>query len=625
MKKTVIITCMLMLVFGSVILFGASENVDIETGKNDGIKDALYQHYVLKDYSQAKNEYEIFFKNLNTNVQDSSEILKSGIKNYYQLLKDMNLSNEFGPMMRKIGIEESILKSIVSIGNKSVRRSRGRRRKGPDSLRKPKKESYVRTKKVKKKLKISKLYSSDIDNKISVDVKNFKVANLLELIKNSKKINIVYPKRFSEKFITVKVRNVDYKKVLQMISQSTKTSFFESDNSFIFEDIDEASIKREKKYFIKNMTLSKFQNLILDKLNKENFKLLSITPEKKNSLTANFLITTAEGNKLQKLINSSSSGTYVMAFKLYEFLDSGEKLVSSPKIKVNEGSVGEITVEGKQNKEYSRMKIKTSVRKESPGLYNVKLNIELKKVSDKSESKSSSSSEFNTTGKYDYVIYDNFGKMKYRIFLEVGEVNSELNENADVKVTVKKKKRGVDTSLIRAAKHGHVDIVKMLIESGSDVNARGYRGRTALHSIIEWSATGKTVELNRPKIVELLIKAGASLDIKDNADYTPLHSALYSGNMKIANILISKGCDVNQSDRRRNTPLMIAAGKGNIECINSLIKAGAVIDGKNKYQETAIGVASSKGNKEVVKVLLEGKEKMKKANLKMTVEVEEKK
>ncbi len=573
--------------------------------KGNGIKDALYKHYVLKNYDQAKNEYELFFKNLNSDVQESSEILRSGIKNYYQLLVDMELTNEFGPKMREIGIADSILKSIVTFNSgasKSRRRRRSRTTRTARSTKNPKKPM------TQKKLKSSMTDNGDL---LSIDVKNYQVDKVLEMIKNKKNVSIVYPKRFSKETVSLKFQRVDFRKVLRMIAQLKNTSFFESDESYIFENVDEASLKRKKKVFIKNITFGKFQSLILDKLDKNNYKLLSVTPEKKNSLTADFLITDVEGEKLSKLIDSRSSATYVLAFKLFEFSEEGEKLVSSPKLAVNEGSIGEIKVEGKKENEYSLMKIKTSVRKESPGLYNVKLNIELEKRSGKTESKSNSKSEFNTTGNYEYVIFDNFGKKKYRVELDVRDINSKNPKASKTeKIAAKKKKLARDTSLIKAAKHGHLDIVKMLIASGSDVNAKGRRGATALHGIILWYSY-KPRDQIRLEIVSILIEAGASVNIKDDDDLTPLHAALHSRNKKIrekiANLLIAKGCDVNQSDSHGETPLMIAARNGDLECVKNLLKAGAIIAGKNKNQSTAIGLAAEYGKKEVVQALLKAR------------------
>jgi hypothetical protein len=104
------------------------------------------------------------------------------------------------------------------------------------------------------------------------------------------------------------------------------------------------------------------------------------------------------------------------------------------------------------------------------------------------------------------------------------------------------------TPLIAAIKSGHVPIVKILLESGVDVNY-GSKWSTPL---IEASGNGSI------EIVKLLIAAGADINLS-NRDYTPLLAACRSGYFEIAAILIDSGADLTAKDYEGETAIMHAA------------------------------------------------------------------
>ena len=76
------------------------------------------------------------------------------------------------------------------------------------------------------------------------------------------------------------------------------------------------------------------------------------------------------------------------------------------------------------------------------------------------------------------------------------------------------------TALHWAAVKGHVDIIVILLEAHSDIEAKDRKGHTAL---ILAAMEGHT------KAVEVLLKAGATSDCKDNNGFTPLMYATKKG------------------------------------------------------------------------------------------------
>ena len=86
--------------------------------------------------------------------------------------------------------------------------------------------------------------------------------------------------------------------------------------------------------------------------------------------------------------------------------------------------------------------------------------------------------------------------------------------------------RGGFTALHSAAGKGQADIVRTLLDSGTDVNAKDAQNRTALH-LAAWEG--------HPDIVRILLDAGADPSIKNKQGFTPIE---LTKNAIIMNILV---------------------------------------------------------------------------------------
>ena len=93
------------------------------------------------------------------------------------------------------------------------------------------------------------------------------------------------------------------------------------------------------------------------------------------------------------------------------------------------------------------------------------------------------------------------------------------------------------TALIPAAHHGHVETVRELLATDIDIDHINNLGWTALLEAIILGDGGKTYV----DIVRLLVEAGADVNLADGEQTTPLAHARSRGYAKIAGLLKQAG------------------------------------------------------------------------------------
>ena len=155
-------------------------------------------------------------------------------------------------------------------------------------------------------------------------------------------------------------------------------------------------------------------------------------------------------------------------------------------------------------------------------------------------------------------------------------------------------KRGDKTALLEAARRAHSEVALILIDAGSDINAKDRFGVT---SLMFAAITGSD------EIMKKLIERGADVNAKDNYGRTALVEMLTTENdcpPEIIQTLIDAGADVNVKIERGLTPLMLAAD-GDPKILRILIDAGADLDAKDDFGTTAI--IRAKDNPENFKIL----------------------
>lgn len=106
------------------------------------------------------------------------------------------------------------------------------------------------------------------------------------------------------------------------------------------------------------------------------------------------------------------------------------------------------------------------------------------------------------------------------------------------------------TPLVVAAKNGHVEMVKVLVELGADANDKGRTGRTTLHI---------AAEEGQVEVVRLLIgELGVDVHAKDKKGETPLHFAAKCGHAGVVRALLELGADAGSKDLYGRTAQVLA-------------------------------------------------------------------
>jgi len=125
-----------------------------------------------------------------------------------------------------------------------------------------------------------------------------------------------------------------------------------------------------------------------------------------------------------------------------------------------------------------------------------------------------------------------------------------------------------ETSLQTAVTEDDPELVKLLIEHGSNVNIPDDEGATPLH------------RCGSVEVARLLIARGARVNAADKHGLTPLHLAAFeTSQIDLAKLLIAHGANVNAKDEDGNTPLdFIVADSFDYDFALLLVSRGASIN-----------------------------------------------
>jgi len=188
--------------------------------------------------------------------------------------------------------------------------------------------------------------------------------------------------------------------------------------------------------------------------------------------------------------------------------------------------------------------------------------------------------------------------------------------------------RGRTPLLLVARETGNIEMARLLVGAGADVNAtsrynetpldlaawRGFRGLANLFldegarvpSAGTWAAQSLAMlsaEKGLERLFVLLADSGVDLTMRNDNDGSLLHSASQGGSAVIVARLLEMGFDVNERDRYGRAPLHYAAELGREHVARTLLDRGADIDARSLAGESAYNTAEAVGRSAMARFL----------------------
>lgn len=161
--------------------------------------------------------------------------------------------------------------------------------------------------------------------------------------------------------------------------------------------------------------------------------------------------------------------------------------------------------------------------------------------------------------------------------------------------------------LAEAIKQDNLELAKLLVENGANVNFEPKKGASLL---------SLAVILKSNKVGNYLIEKGANTSIKAEADgvsFSLLDIAISTGNFEMVKALVNE-TKINKINDAGLSPLYVAVSveKPSLDIIKYLVEKGANINLGDKTGMPAIVLAVLRDNLDIIKILAESGQNIKK-------------
>lgn len=180
---------------------------------------------------------------------------------------------------------------------------------------------------------------------------------------------------------------------------------------------------------------------------------------------------------------------------------------------------------------------------------------------------------------------------------DLARVQQMLAHDADLAGQPEAESQFQDLPLHIAARQGHVEIARALLQAGAAVDA----GDTDQSTALDVAAL-----FNQAEVLTLLLDHGADMNHRDNNGAYSLSFAMTRGNRECVDILLARGVDAENIELRGGVTLLHAAARGGmLDLCQRFADGGADIDVRSDRGQTPLHWAASGNQPQVIDWLVE--------------------
>lgn len=151
----------------------------------------------------------------------------------------------------------------------------------------------------------------------------------------------------------------------------------------------------------------------------------------------------------------------------------------------------------------------------------------------------------------------------------------------------------IGSGLMIGAWEGKLELMRLFISRGADINLSNANGETAL-ALAAWRG--------HLDAVKWLIERGARINAPGR-QWSALHYAVFGGHEAVADYLIDQGADINALSTNGSSVLMLAVYEGRQALVGKLIEKGADRSPKNDWGDGALEWAMRGNNLNIARLL----------------------
>ena len=194
--------------------------------------------------------------------------------------------------------------------------------------------------------------------------------------------------------------------------------------------------------------------------------------------------------------------------------------------------------------------------------------------------------------------------LTYALPLLAGDIHTAIQEDdiARVKEILKSNPDAInepadnqfhELPIHMAAKTGNLEILRILIEAGTPVDAGDCDNSTAL---------GIAGMRKHTEMVTFLLEQGANVNHRDRKADTPLSFASYAGNEEVIQLLLDAGADLYYRSPDGETLLRRACQRNVPMLARYILENGTDLETQSNGGATPLGYAALSNNPDIVKI-----------------------